>query len=124
MKLVFFLNIAFSCSILRIVILPDELKQRVSVFSFEQSIWGDSVGTVALFSLINGRSFGLNTSAYCRQLIDCIRGKDTDALLAAVSSGAVDVNFTDDVGQTLLNWAAAFGTKEMVEFLCEKGWFD
>lgn len=52
---------------------------------------------------------------------DCIRGKDTEALLAAVSSGAVDVNFTDDVGQTLLNWAAAFGTKEMVEFLCEKG---
>ncbi|XP_063893453.1 E3 ubiquitin-protein ligase Ufd4 isoform X5 [Helicoverpa armigera] len=56
-----------------------------------------------------------------RQLIDCIRGKDTDALLAAVSSGAVDVNFTDDVGQTLLNWASAFGTREMVEFLCEKG---
>ncbi|KAJ2942645.1 hypothetical protein O0L34_g2114 [Tuta absoluta] len=56
-----------------------------------------------------------------RQLIDCIRGKDTDALLAAVSNGAVDVNFTDDVGQTLLNWAAAFGTREMVEFLCEKG---
>lgn len=56
-----------------------------------------------------------------RQLIDCIRGKDTDALLSAVSSGAVDVNFTDDVGQTLLNWASAFGTREMVEFLCEKG---
>ncbi|XP_073949307.1 LOW QUALITY PROTEIN: ubiquitin fusion-degradation 4-like [Choristoneura fumiferana] len=56
-----------------------------------------------------------------RQLIDCIRGKDTDALLAAVSGGTVDVNFTDDVGQTLLNWAAAFGTKEMVEFLCDKG---
>lgn len=49
--------------------------------------------------------------------------QDTDALLAAVSSGAVDVNFTDDVGQTLLNWAAAFGTREMVEFLCEKGDF-
>ncbi|CAK1540512.1 unnamed protein product [Leptosia nina] len=56
-----------------------------------------------------------------RQLIDCIRGKDTDALMSAVNSGAVDVNFTDDVGQTLLNWAAAFGTREMVEFLCEKG---
>ena len=27
----------------------------------------------------------------------------------------------DDVGQTLLNWAAAFGTQEMVEFLCQKG---
>lgn len=41
--------------------------------------------------------------------------------MSAVTSGAVDVNFTDDVGQTLLNWAAAFGTREMVEFLCEKG---
>ena len=27
----------------------------------------------------------------------------------------------DDVGQTLLNWASAFGTTEMVEFLCERG---
>ena len=27
----------------------------------------------------------------------------------------------DDVGQTLLNWAAAFGTQEMVEYLCDKG---
>lgn len=26
----------------------------------------------------------------------------------------------DDVGQTLLNWASAFGTQEMVEFLCER----
>ena len=25
-----------------------------------------------------------------------------------------DMNFMDDVGQTLLNWAAAFGTYEMV----------
>ena len=25
-----------------------------------------------------------------------------------------DVNFMDGVGQTLLNWAAAFGTQEMV----------
>ncbi|CAH0714365.1 unnamed protein product, partial [Brenthis ino] len=73
---------------------------------------------------------GENSSAACtppprdkshRQLIDCIRGKDTDALVAAVTAGTVDVNFTDDVGQTLLNWAAAFGTREMVEFLCEKG---
>lgn len=56
-----------------------------------------------------------------RQLIDCIRSKDTDALVEAITSGNVDVNFMDDVGQTLLNWAAAFGTHEMVEFLCEKG---
>ena len=32
----------------------------------------------------------------------------------------IDVNFMDDVGQTLLNWAAAFGTLEMVEFLCSR----
>ena len=28
--------------------------------------------------------------------------------------GGFDVNFMDDVGQTLLNWASAFGTLEMV----------
>ena len=33
----------------------------------------------------------------------------------------VEVNYMDDVGQTLLNWASAFGTPEMVEFLCERG---
>lgn len=27
----------------------------------------------------------------------------------------------DEVGQTLLNWASAFGTQEMVEYLCSKG---
>jgi len=32
-----------------------------------------------------------------------------------------DINFTDDVGQTLLNWASAFGTTEMVEYLLEQG---
>ncbi|RXN20737.1 E3 ubiquitin- ligase HECTD1 isoform X1 [Labeo rohita] len=53
-----------------------------------------------------------------RQLIDCIRSKDTDALIDAIDTG---VNFMDDVGQTLLNWASAFGTQEMVEFLCERG---
>lgn len=56
-----------------------------------------------------------------RQLIDCIRSKDTDALIEAVDSSQFDVNFMDDVGQTLLNWASAFGTLEMVEFLCDRG---
>ncbi|XP_074030516.1 ubiquitin fusion-degradation 4-like isoform X3 [Leptinotarsa decemlineata] len=56
-----------------------------------------------------------------RQLIDCIRSKDTDALIEAIENGGVEVNFMDDVGQTLLNWAAAFGTQEMVEYLCDKG---
>ncbi|XP_050310432.1 E3 ubiquitin-protein ligase Ufd4 [Anthonomus grandis grandis] len=56
-----------------------------------------------------------------RQLIDCIRSKDTDALIQAIENGGIEVNFMDDVGQTLLNWASAFGTQEMVEYLCEKG---
>ncbi|KAM8917345.1 E3 ubiquitin-protein ligase HECTD1 isoform 3-T3 [Spinachia spinachia] len=56
-----------------------------------------------------------------RQLIDCIRSKDTDALIDAIDTGAFEVNFMDDVGQTLLNWASAFGTQEMVEFLCDRG---
>ncbi|XP_030855099.1 E3 ubiquitin-protein ligase HECTD1 isoform X1 [Strongylocentrotus purpuratus] len=55
-----------------------------------------------------------------RHLIDCIRSKDTDALIDAIDTG-VEVNYMDDVGQTLLNWASAFGTQEMVEFLCERG---
>lgn len=56
-----------------------------------------------------------------RQLIDCIRSKDTEALQEAIETCGVDVNCMDDVGQTLLNWASAFGTLEMVEYLCEKG---
>lgn len=56
-----------------------------------------------------------------RQLIDCIRSKDSEALVEAIESGGIDVNCMDDVGQTLLNWASAFGTYEMVEYLCDKG---
>ena len=56
-----------------------------------------------------------------RQLIDCIRSKDTDALVEAIDSGASSIDYMDDVGQTLLNWASAFGTQEMVEFLCKRG---
>jgi len=56
-----------------------------------------------------------------RQLVDCIRSKDTDALIESIDSGASSIDYMDDVGQTLLNWAAAFGTQEMVEFLCQKG---
>ena len=32
-----------------------------------------------------------------RQLIDCIRSKDTDALIDAIDSGGIEVNFMDDV---------------------------
>jgi len=56
-----------------------------------------------------------------RQLIECIRSKDTDALIESVLSCNVDANYQDDVGQTLLNWSSAFGSAEMVTFLCEQG---
>uniref|UniRef100_K1RA79 E3 ubiquitin-protein ligase n=1 Tax=Magallana gigas TaxID=29159 RepID=K1RA79_MAGGI len=76
-------------------------------------------------STISSRLSGLRRSDSAgdrshRQLIDCIRSKDTDALIDAIDNG-FEVNFMDDVGQTLLNWASAFGTQEMVEFLCERG---
>ena len=35
-------------------------------------------------------------------------------LIHTVFAGGFEVNFMDDVGQTLLNWASAFGTLEMV----------
>uniref|UniRef100_UPI00358EFCC3 LOW QUALITY PROTEIN: E3 ubiquitin-protein ligase HECTD1-like n=1 Tax=Myxine glutinosa TaxID=7769 RepID=UPI00358EFCC3 len=56
-----------------------------------------------------------------RQLISCIQRKNTDGLIDAIDAGAFDVNFMDDAGETLLIWASAFGTQEMVEFLCERG---
>lgn len=79
---------------------------------------GSSGGTTAGSMLRRLDSAGERTH---RQLIDCIRSKDTDALIDAIDSGGIEVNFMDDVGQTLLNWASAFGTQEMVEFLCERG---
>jgi hypothetical protein len=44
----------------------------------------------------------------------CLFSKDTDAVIEAIESG-MDPNLIDDVGQTLLNWAAAFGTNDMVQ---------
>ena len=31
------------------------------------------------------------------------------------------MNYNDNVGQTMLNWVAAFGTREMIEYLCRRG---
>ncbi|KAK3734839.1 hypothetical protein QZH41_011760, partial [Actinostola sp. cb2023] len=59
------------------------------------------------------RRFDSSSERSHRQLIDCIRSKDTDALIDAIENGGFEVNFMDDVGQTLLNWASAFGTLEM-----------
>jgi hypothetical protein len=53
-------------------------------------------------------------------IINAIRNKETDVLIEAVENG-LDPNFTDDIGQSLLNWTSAFGTIEMVKFLLESG---
>ncbi len=57
-----------------------------------------------------------------RQLIEWVRIKDTESFIEALeASSPIDINFMDDVGQTLLNWCSAFGTAEMCEFLCSRG---
>jgi hypothetical protein len=53
-------------------------------------------------------------------LVELIRQKDASALCEAIESG-VDPSHTDKMGQTLLNWASAFGTADMVEYLCDSG---
>ena len=46
--------------------------------------------------------------------------KDVHKTFLLVTFSGFEVNFMDDVGQTLLNWASAFGTQEMVriDFIC------
>lgn len=56
-----------------------------------------------------------------RQLIENIRLKDTHSFISSLEAHQIDLNFMDDVGQTLLNWASAFGTAEMVEYLASRG---
>lgn len=56
-----------------------------------------------------------------RQLIEYIRLKDTHSFISTLETHQIDLNFMDDVGQTLLNWTSAFGTLEMVEYLASRG---
>lgn len=75
-----------------------------------------------LTSVVSGDyAAGSGAERVHRQLIDAIRQKDLTALVEAIESGQVDVNFADDVGQSLTNWASAFGSIEMVQYLCDKG---
>lgn len=79
------------------------------------------LGPGGLPTLERGRSSGSHEgSSEMRHIIDAIRQKDVAAFLAHMEEG-VDVNSMDDVGQSLLNWVAAFGTIEMAEYLCDRG---
>ena len=68
----------------------------------------------------SGGPFTALTAGDLGELIESIRQGETDTVAAALSAH-VDPNTMDDVGQTLLNWAAAYGTLEMVVLLCDAG---
>ncbi|TPP56301.1 HECTD1 protein [Fasciola gigantica] len=56
-----------------------------------------------------------------RSVIEAIKNQDFDTLKNQIDAGQIDVNYTDHLGQTLLNWAASFGTPAIVDFLCSRG---
>ncbi|CAF3371074.1 unnamed protein product [Rotaria sp. Silwood1] len=56
-----------------------------------------------------------------QQIIEYIRSRDVQAFINYIEENNIDINYTDHVGQTMLNWVSAFGTREMVEYLCRRG---
>jgi E3 ubiquitin-protein ligase HECTD1 len=56
-----------------------------------------------------------------QQIIEFIRSRDVQGFINHIEQSNIDVNYTDNVGQTMLNWVAAFGTREMIEYLCRRG---
>ncbi|CAF3546281.1 unnamed protein product [Rotaria sordida] len=56
-----------------------------------------------------------------QQIIEYIRSRDFQAFVNYIEENNIDINYTDHVGQTMLNWVSAFGTREMVEYLCRRG---
>ena len=56
-----------------------------------------------------------------QQIIEHIRSRDLQAFVTYIDQSNTDINYTDHVGQTMLNWVSAFGTREMVEYLCRRG---
>jgi len=56
-----------------------------------------------------------------QQIIEFIRSRDVQSFINHIEQNSIDVNYTDNVGQTMLNWVAAFGTREMIEYLCRRG---
>ena len=53
-------------------------------------------------------------------VVDAIRTGKVEVVAKALAAH-MDVEGTDAQGQTLLNWAAAYGSLEMVILLCEAG---
>ena len=56
-----------------------------------------------------------------QHIIEHIRSRDAQAFINYVEENNIDINYTDHVGQTMLNWVSAFGTREMVDNLCRRG---
>lgn len=55
------------------------------------------------------------------EIIECVRMEDFDTFANYLENYYFDLDYTDSFGQTLMNWASAIGTHEMVQFLCRKG---
>lgn len=82
---------------------------------------GSKLPTPAAAATASNKKYDAQTDKLHRQLIEWIRVKDTESFVEALETNQIDINFTDDVGQTLMNWSAAFGTAEMVEYLASRG---
>ena len=97
----------------------------VLIFEGRQALpWQPSAHLAAKFpatALKLAKEYDAHIEKLHRQLIEWIRLKDTQSFVDALDANPMDLNFMDDVGQTLLNWASAFGTAEMVEYLASKG---
>ncbi|CAF4302375.1 unnamed protein product [Rotaria sp. Silwood2] len=74
--------------------------------------------TAAAISINNGI---IPSDRSQQQIIEFIRSRDVQGFINHIEQGNIDVNYTDNVGQTMLNWVAAFGTREMIEYLCRRG---
>nr|VZI22286.1 unnamed protein product [Spirometra erinaceieuropaei] len=63
----------------------------------------------------------LEREAAYRAAVEAIRKQDKETFDSLLSDRALDLHHLDNRGQTLLNWAASFGTPYMVEQLCLRG---
>ncbi|KAI6657627.1 hypothetical protein LOD99_370 [Oopsacas minuta] len=63
---------------------------------------------------------GENPDSPIRHIVDVLKNQDYAALVTAVEKG-FDVNYINDIGQSLLNWATAVGSEKQVRYLLNQG---
>ncbi|TNN07564.1 E3 ubiquitin-protein ligase HECTD1 [Schistosoma japonicum] len=99
---------------------PSEFQSSVSIIEHaENSQNTPQSGHTSETSL--GPQHSWEGDAVHRHFIEAIKRQDLDLMKRSLKSGKIDVNYMDHLGQTLLNWAASFGSPAMVELLCTHG---